>query len=102
MDAVCRLVNEGSGCCSFSNLIVGKYSIQKDTDDQSEADSDPDGDVSGIADSDGLNPNQVRAVESSDSPLALIWGPPGIVTIRILMDLKNLTTVQALEKPQWS
>ena len=74
MDAVCRLVNEGSACCSFSNLIVEKH--QQDTDgSRPEEESDPNDDVIG----DGLNPNQVRAVDSSDSPLALIWGPPGIV-----------------------
>lgn len=75
MDAVGRLVSDGPVCCSFSSLIVGKHSGSKTDGD--EADRDVDGDL----DEDGLNPNQVRAVESSDSPLALIWGPPGAVEI---------------------
>jgi hypothetical protein len=78
MDAIGRLVSEGSDCCSFSNLIVGKH--QNDTDGQTEGDSDADDDdVNSNLDEHGLNPNQVRAVKSSDNPLALIWGPPGIV-----------------------
>lgn len=74
MDAVQRLVRDGPICCSFSNLIVGKH--KGDTTGQTDRDSDEDG-VTDNLDEDGLNPNQVRAVESSDNPLALIWGPPG-------------------------
>jgi len=75
MDAVGRLVRDGSLCCEFSHLVVGRH--------QGEADGQPDGgdvDDDGVDDGldvDGLNPNQVRAVESSENPLALIWGPPG-------------------------
>ena len=92
MDAVGRLVEDGPVCCSFSDLIVGKHTrdtggqtegetgdeTKGDTDGQTEGDDDTD-DV----DEDGLNPNQVQAVESSDSPLALIWGPPGTVEISL-------------------
>ena len=70
LDAVGRLVSDGSDCCAFSNLIVGKH--KSNTKDQAD-DEDAEGDL----DEDGLNPNQVRAVGSSESPLALIWGPPG-------------------------
>jgi hypothetical protein len=74
LDAVGRLVNDGRVCCAFSNLIVGKH--QNKTGGQADED-DADRDIDGDLDEDGLNPNQVRAVESCDSPLALIWGPPG-------------------------
>lgn len=70
LDAVGRLVSDGSDCCAFSNLIVGKH--KSGTEGQTDGE-DADGDL----DEDGLNPNQVRAVESSVNPLALIWGPPG-------------------------
>jgi hypothetical protein len=69
LDAVGRLVNDGPVCCSFSNLIVGKH--RSDTNGQTDGDDN--------VDEDGLNRNQVRAVESSENPLALIWGPPGNV-----------------------
>lgn len=74
LDAVGRLVDDGSLCCSFSHLVVGKH--QSDTDGQSDGD-DADADVDDNVDEDGLNPNQVKAVDSSENPLALIWGPPG-------------------------
>jgi len=77
LDAVGRLVRDGSLCCSFSNLIVGKH--KDDASGQTDGE-DPDVDVDGNLDKDGLNPNQVRAVESSKNPLTLIWGPPGIQT----------------------
>lgn len=75
LDAVGRLVNDGSVCCSFSNLIVGKH--RGDTNGQRNDGGDADGDVDDSVDEDGLNRNQVRAVDSSENPLALIWGPPG-------------------------
>ena len=76
LDAVGRLVNDGRVCCAFSNLIVGEHeSRSSGQTGEDGADEDIEGDL----DEDGLNPNQVRAVESSDSPLALIWGPPGII-----------------------
>lgn len=75
MDAVGRLVRDGPICCSFSNLVVGKH--RGDTDGRTHEDLDEDGDVTANLDEDGLNPNQVRAVESSGNSLALIWGPPG-------------------------
>ena len=79
LDAVGRLVNDGSVCCSFSNLIVGKH--RGDKSGQTDGD-DGDGDMDdNVVDEDGLNPNQVKAVESSENPLALIWGPPGNVEI---------------------
>ena len=77
MDAIWRLVGDGSVCCSFSDLIVGNH--QSDTDGQTDGDSDAGDDVAINVDEHGLNPNQVRAVKSSDNPLALVWGPPGIV-----------------------
>ena len=83
LDAVGRLVRDGPECCAFSNLIVGKH--QNGTEDQT--DEDPEADADNL-DEDGLNPNQVRAVESSDNPLALIWGPPG--TIVISLDANSL------------
>lgn len=78
LDAVGRLVDDGPVCCSFSNLIVGKH--QSGTNGQTDG-GDADGDTDGEVDEDGLNRNQVKAVESSDNPLALIWGPPGNVEI---------------------
>ena len=77
IDAIGRLVSDDSDCCSFSNLIVGKR--QNDTDYQTEGNSGADDGVTLNVDEDGLNMNQVRAVKSSDNPLALVWGPPGIV-----------------------
>ena len=77
MDAVGRLVRDGPICCSFSSLVVGKH--RGDTGGRIDGDLDEDGDVTTNLDEDGLNPNQVRAVESSDNQLALIWGPPGII-----------------------
>lgn len=76
LDAVGRLVNDGTVCCSFSNLIVGKHRSEKGG--QTDGD-DGDGDVDDNLDEDGLNPNQVKAVAASDNPLTLIWGPPGDV-----------------------
>lgn len=69
LDAVGKLVRDGSVCCAFSSLIVGDANRQTG--------EDVDGGANDDLDEDGLNPNQVRAVESSDKPLALIWGPPG-------------------------
>ena len=77
IDAIGRLVSDDSDCCSFSNLIVGKH--QNDAADQTEGNSGADDGVTHNVDEDGLNTNQVRAVKSSDNPLALVWGPPGIV-----------------------
>ena len=78
LDAVGRLVRDGPVCCAFSNLVVGKH--KGNTDGQTDGE-DADGDVGDNLDKDGLNPNQVRAVESSKDPLVLIWGPPGITEI---------------------
>ena len=77
IDAVGRLVDDGPVCCSFSDLIVGKHT--GDVGGQTKGDSGTDDDAADNVDEDGLNPNQVRAVESSDNPLALIWGPPGTI-----------------------
>ena len=71
MDAVGRLVADGSICCSFSDLVVGRH------EGGEEGQADADGGGGDNLDEDGLNPNQVRAVESSGDPLSLIWGPPG-------------------------
>jgi len=87
LDAVGRLVKDGSICCSFSHLVVGKH--KGDTGGQTDGKEDPDGDADGNLDKDGLNPNQVRAVESSKNPLTLIWGPPGTTGIFPYVD--NLT-----------
>ena len=81
MDAVGRLVRDGPTCCSFSNLIVAKH--EGGTDGQTDEDSDASTDVADDLDEDELNPNQVRAVESSENPLALIWGPPGMIEISL-------------------
>ena len=86
IDAIGRLVRDGPICCSFSNLIVGKH--KGDTGGQTDRDSDEDDDGTDNLDEDGLNPNQVRAVESSDNPLALIWGPPG--TMRFPPNINDL------------
>ena len=97
MDAVGRLVNDGSVCCSFSDLIVGKHTgdtdsrTEGDSDDQTKGKSDADDDAIDDVDEDGLNPNQVRAVESSDNPLALIWGPPGMIGIPLNINDPNPT-----------
>ena len=80
LDAVGKLVRDGPVCCAFDNLIVGNH--QGDTKGQvggEDADSDN-------LDEDGLNPNQVRAVESSENPLALIWGPPGNAGISLCVN----------------
>jgi len=74
VDAVGKLVRDGSICCGFDNLIVGNH--RGDTKGRADGE-DADGDAIDDLDEDGLNPNQVRAVESSENPLALIWGPPG-------------------------
>jgi len=109
IDAVGRLVDDGPVCCSFSDLIVGKHTgdvggqtegdaggqtkgdaggqtkgdaggqTKGDAGGQTKGDSGTDDDAADNVDEDGLNPNQVRAVESSDNPLALIWGPPGTI-----------------------
>ena len=80
LDAVGKLVRDGPVCCAFDGLIVGNH--QGDTKGQADGD-DADGDN---LDEDGLNPNQVRAVESSENPLALIWGPPGIAGISLCVN----------------
>lgn len=97
MDAVRRLVSEGSDCCSFSNLIVGKHQTGKGIETESDSDA---GDVTNEVDLDehGLNPNQVRAVKSSENPLALVWGPPGIIKIPRYLGLRS-DWFQALVKP---
>ena len=79
IDAVGRLVRDGSICCSFSDLVVGRH--VGDAEGQADADDDAGDNL----DEEGLNPNQVRAVESSDDPLALIWGPPGEAGICIII-----------------
>jgi len=78
-------------CCAFDNLIVGNHG--GDTKGQADGE-DADGDN---LDEDGLNPNQVRAVESSENPLALIWGPPGTVEIPLCV---NSLTVSYAEGSQ--
>jgi len=60
------IAKDGPVCCSFDNLIVGNH--QGDTKDQADGE---DGDGSNL-DEGGLKPNQVRAVESSENPLALV------------------------------
>ena len=85
LDAVGRLVKDGSICCSFSHLVVGKH--KGDTGGRTDGEEDPDDDVDGDLDEDGLNPNQVRAVESSKNPLTLIWGPPGTTGISLHVDV---------------
>lgn len=87
LDAVGRLVNDGFVCCSFSDLIVGKH--PSDTNGQSDG-VDPDDDVDDNFYEDGLNRNQVKALESSENQLALIWGPPGNIKI----PLQNLTNLK--------
>ena len=77
LDAVGKLVRDGPICCAFDNLIVGNH--QGDTKGRVDGE-DGDGDN---LDEDGLNQNQVRAVESSESPLALIWGPPGTAGVSL-------------------
>ena len=87
MDAVGRLARDGPTCCSFSDLIVAKH--KSGTDGQTDEDFDASADVADDLDEDELNPNQVRAVESSENPLALIWGPPGMIEISLRVN--NLT-----------
>jgi len=98
LDAVGRLVRDGSVCCAFSDLIVGKR--ESDTNGQ-DSGEDTDGNVNHDLDEDGLNLNQVRAVESSENQLALIWGPPG--TAGIPLHVNDLTphASQALGRPPW-
>jgi len=80
LDAVGKLVRDGPICCVFDNLIVGNH--RGDTKGQADGE-DVDGDN---LDEDGLNPNQVRAVESSENPLALIWGPPGTAGVSLCVN----------------
>lgn len=84
LDAVGRLVKDGTVCCSFSNIIVGKH--RSNASGQTDG-ADADGGVDDNLDDDELNPNQVRAVESSENPLALIWGPPGAAGILLHVNL---------------
>jgi hypothetical protein len=102
MDALRRLVQEGSACCSFSSIIAANYggsSPGKPDDEPPEVDLSPnEGEESGtaevpvgeeetieepaseeltLASPDELNPSQRAAVDSCRKPLALIWGPPG-------------------------
>ena len=74
-DAVGRLVDNGSVCCAFSDLIARKD--QNDTKGQAD-EADADCTANGDPDEGGLNQNQARAVDSSENPLALIWAPTGI------------------------
>jgi hypothetical protein len=88
----------------FSLLLLqqpDRRETPSDTGGQPEGDLDAD-DVDDNLDEHGLNPNQVRAVESSDNPLALIWGPPGIVGFLQVSTAYSLTVLQALGKPLWS
>ena len=79
LDAVGKLVRDGSVCCAFNDLIVGNH--RGNTKGQADGE-----DLDGDLDEDGLNPNQVRAVESSENPLSLIWGPPGTVGISLSVE----------------
>lgn len=98
LDAVGRLVRDGSDCCAFGNLVVGKH--RSDAKGQTDGD-DADGDANDGPDEEGLNPNQVRAVESSENPLALIWGPPGTAGIPLHAMTQPLTILQAPGKLPW-
>jgi len=96
LDAVGRLVRDGSVCCAFSDLIVGN----RESDTQASGES-ADGDVDGDLDEDGLNPNQARAVESSENQLALIWGPPGIAGIPLHLNDVTPIVPRAPGRPPW-
>ena len=72
MDAILRLVQDGGSCCRFHELI---------TDPPVEPIEDSEHDIEAIDLGDigeQLNASQKLAVKSTiDSPLTLIWGPPG-------------------------
>lgn len=99
LDAVGKLVRDRSVCCAFNHLIVGKHPSNADRGQTDEGGAD--GDVGDDLDEDGLNPNQVRAVESSNDPLALIWGPPGTTGIAPRVNNLALIIPQAPGKPLW-
>jgi hypothetical protein len=70
MDAIQRLVEEGSSCCDFSNIIVGPLGPAVIS-----ASTPP---ATPLASDERLNQRQMEAVESSSTALSLIWGPPGV------------------------
>lgn len=72
MDAILRLVEEGSSCCNFSNIIIGPLEPNVMVPCAPPEPRPAHDELS------RLNPRQAEAVESSSANLSLIWGPPGI------------------------
>jgi hypothetical protein len=108
MDALLRLVQDGSECCSFADIITTSYAnrqlirpddeafetasaaIHIETDDavvasgsqiQEEPITGPNHVEEALPKAENLNPSQKAAIDSCEAPLALIWGPPGQLII---------------------
>ena len=71
MDALKRLLADREECCLFYHLLVGEEgpSILEQLEPLPE---------STFPEPDGLNESQLLAMRSWQSPLSLIWGPPGM------------------------
>lgn len=79
LDAVSRLVVEGSDCCRFYDIIIDSDRGEAENENENESSQtarDLDAEESDL-DTSGLNASQIAAVRSSTSGVSLIWGPPG-------------------------
>ncbi|KAL0957934.1 hypothetical protein HGRIS_000115 [Hohenbuehelia grisea] len=72
LDAILRLESEREACCAFFDQIVTSGTNSEDFRTADDADDTVVTAVSG-----DLNESQQAAVQSCDSQLSLIWGPPG-------------------------
>jgi hypothetical protein len=75
IDALLRLFEDGIDCCRFYQTIISRCADTSTEFIQSHDNTSP---VSVQGSIEGLNPSQLAAVNSSEGPLSLIWGPPGL------------------------
>ena len=74
MDALIRLAEKRSECCAFYHLLVGEssdHTIPTTTQTSSNFSYGP-----------NLHDSQKLAIDSIDTPISLIWGPPGELSLQ--------------------
>jgi regulator of nonsense transcripts 1 len=86
IDALLRLFEYGTDCCSFYQTITGRVPyIDPSAYGQNLENYSPNTALE-VTRIDSLNPSQSMAVTSCEGPLSLIWGPPGL---RLLLNSRR-------------
>ncbi|EJD42902.1 RNA-directed RNA polymerase [Auricularia subglabra TFB-10046 SS5] len=82
LDAIVKLRAEGKGCCALAPLIDGTAGNEGGFDQSTNVHP---------WENDGhLNEGQLAAVKSVESPLSLIWGPPGTGKTTVVLSILEL------------